>query len=99
MQRCLITLKSKQMEPQEYQSADEITNSLVEMWNDENPLHKLNGDLLPLIKNHIRYSYVAGWEAMRKEIKELLKNQKPEKESRISRYFLMAQLEFLEKES
>jgi hypothetical protein len=83
----------------EYEMADEIINSLVEMWNDNNPLHKLNGDLLPIIKNHIRYSYVAGWEAMRKEMKDILRNIKSYKNHTISRYYLMAKLEFLEKKS
>ncbi len=80
----------------EQKAADEITNSLIEMWNDENPLHKLNGELLPLISNHIRYAYVAGWEAMRKQVKDIVKDTKPYKNHTISRYFLMARLEFLE---
>ena len=84
------------MENQEYEVADNILDSLVEMWNDNNPESKLNGDFLPLIKNHIRYAYVAGWEDLRNDIKTILMSRESEK---IDRYFFIAKIDFLEKKS
>jgi hypothetical protein len=84
------------MEKHEHEVADEILNSLVEMWNDNNPKSKLNGDLLPLIRNHIRYAYVAGWEKLRRQVEDVLKGQKATK---ISRYYFLARMEFLELKS
>jgi hypothetical protein len=80
----------------EYQAADEITKSLVEIWNGNNPTKLLNGDLTPMIKEHIRYAYVEGWEQLRRDVKEILMARESDK---IDRYFLVAKLDFLEKKS
>jgi hypothetical protein len=84
------------MEKKEYEMADNITKSIVEIWNENNPTRKLNGDLLPLIKDHIRYAYVAGWEDLRRDIKHILMSRDSEK---IDRYFFIAKVDFLELKS
>jgi hypothetical protein len=76
--------------------ADNILNSFLELWNEENPEHKLDDKIIKLLKEHIRYSYVAGFDCFRMHINEILK-QNAKNNSHVSKYFLLAKINSFEK--
>ena len=47
---------------------DQILISLIETWNNENLLNRLNPELIKLINDHIGYAYTVGTEQMNKKI-------------------------------
>lgn len=85
------------MKEPEYEMADNLIESLIESWNDKNPKSKLNEELIDLIKTHVRYAYVAGYDKFRMQIEEMLKYTKSNDMNRtqISRYYLLSKIKSL----
>ena len=51
---------------------EKILIALIETWNDNNQIDRLNPDLIRLMGTHIGYAYVAGGEQVNKAITKRL---------------------------
>ena len=77
----------------EYQTSENLVNSFIEDWNDRNPKHKLDPDMIDFLKNYLRIGYVAGWDDHRMIVERLINSGTS---NNINRYFFMKFLNDLE---
>ena len=46
----------------EFKTKEKLTESFLEEWNEQNPEHKLDPDLIKKLSSYLRIAYVAGWD-------------------------------------
>jgi|GEM_PF-4089999 len=67
-------MNKKENEPIEYNASEKLIQCFLEDWNDRNPNEKLDPDIIDMITDYLRYSYVAGWDDLRIKIERRLNN-------------------------
>ncbi len=78
----------------EFKTKERLTESFLEEWNDQNPEHKLDPDLIKKLSSYLRIAYVGGWDDHRILVDNLLNGPGLS----INKHFFMKWLNDLEKE-
>lgn len=78
------------------QAVEKISQALIESWNDSNPVHRLNGELIEKFKEHLQYAYVTGVDDLAEKMLRILKNDENAKKHTISIRYLQDQIKTFE---
>lgn len=76
----------------EYKTSENMVNSFIEDWNDRNPKHKLDPEIIGMLGDYFKVVYVAGWDDHRFLVDKALYG----KGETMSKHFFVKTLEDLE---
>lgn len=73
----------------EYKTSERLIHGFINDWNDRNPEHKLDNNIIELLSDYLKIAYVAGWDDFRFLIEDRLKNFDPNCPN-INKHFLQS---------
>jgi hypothetical protein len=87
-----IKVLSKNEDKVEYNTSENLIQSFIEDWNDRNPEHKLEPEMIEIITHYLRVGYVSGWDDYRLLVDKALYGQS----EKMSKHFFVKILQEFE---